>query len=283
MKQTRVYIGLLSGNLSAHVSLVAMASDLPVMSASKDIPWQFVLDICAGHAPQEFARNTIIKRFLATKGDILLMVDDDMVWRGLTTLEILNTPWDEWDIVAPCQQMFHTYDGTTDPPRMPQIVHCAFNRDPNPPAETPHKTCKPVWPMHDQPVTQVDAVGSGVMAIKRRVLEDERMLLAPDMDPPAFFRNVYAANGVRHRGLDVDFCYRARELDYKVAINWKAHVGHYKRVDLSDIEIYAKLQFHQGYELGGKHALQVEEGEGGQENGTDRGSRGQLSRYPALG
>lgn len=263
MKRERVMVGILAFDNRVNVSLMQMAHELPLVAANPNNRYEFTLYCQAGTRPQEYARNLIIEKFLQSPCDTLLMIDDDMVQQGWTTLKLLDTPG--YDIAGPVQLMFLNYDPTTDPPRMPEVFPCAFFRD-----STQNGKMVPMWPAPGTKHNKVDAVGSGCIAIKRRVLEDKRMLIAEGYSPPAFFQNHYDPNGWRTRGLDIDFCFRATDLGYRVMVNWEAQIGHLKHVDLNHVEMYAKTQFKLGYEVGAKNALRMAQEQGWTPPGEDR-------------
>jgi len=74
---------------------------------------------------------------------------------------------------------------------------------------------------------ECDAVGTGVIVIKRKVLEDERLKFP--------FRNEYDADGIKMLGLDINFCKRAKELGYKVYCHLDYISSHWVTMDLKDI------------------------------------------------
>lgn len=71
-------------------------------------------------------------------------------------------------------------------------------------------------------VVECDAIGSGVMMIARRVLEDI----------PFPFRNEYDPEGIKTRGLDFNFCTRAQDLGYKVWVDTDNLASHWTTMDL---------------------------------------------------
>lgn len=255
-----VMIGILAGDNRVNVSIAGALFNLPFLSGDDSNRFIFLPWICAGYRPQEFARNTIIEKFLSDPGgDTLIMIDNDMILHGHDTLlKLLDTP--DYDIAGPLQLMGFRHDTRDDAGNVtgqPKIYPVCGMYDRSRPAG---KRFVPVLPVNGEKHTQVDIVGSGIMAIKRRVLEDPRMQIEPGMSPPAIFRNVYEANGNRTRGLDVDFCVRARELGYRVVVNWSATSGHFKDMDLYEIEVYAKQQFMLGVEARERDAIPLADG-----------------------
>ena len=76
---------------------------------------------------------------------------------------------------------------------------------------------------------ECDAIGTGVIVIKREVLEKIQFP----------FRNYYDADGIKLLGLDINFCRRAKELGFKVFCHLDYISSHWVVMDLKDI--YALL------------------------------------------
>jgi hypothetical protein len=71
-------------------------------------------------------------------------------------------------------------------------------------------------------VLECDAIGSGVMMIARRVLENM----------PHPFRNEYDPEGIKTKGLDFNFCKRVKKLGYSVWIDTDNLTSHWTTIDL---------------------------------------------------
>ncbi len=267
-RRERVLVVGISGSHQLNASLTHLASQLPIVNARTDHPFLFYWDQVDGVSPQELARNMACGKAKAAGADILLQIDNDMISMGWKTLRCLVG--NDWDICAPVQMMW--LPKSLDPKRDPQAYPCAFTRMPDGGPGQIANYPKPGEARRQQ----VDRVGSGCIAIRRHVLEDERMLLAPGYDPPALWRNVYQPNFIRERGLDMDFCDRAKDLGYRVVIDWNAEIGHQKTANVNDIEEYAKAQSMLGYSIGVKHAIQMAAGPGRPEEGSPGGDGPQL-------
>jgi len=85
---------------------------------------------------------------------------------------------------------------------------------------------------------ECDAIGTGIIVIKRKVLEDERLRFP--------FRNEYDKDGIKMLGLDINFCKRAKELGYKVWLHLDYISSHWVTMDLKDI--YALILEKDGLE-----------------------------------
>jgi len=268
-KTENVLIVVLCGGHSAHASLLQLANECDRFSAVKTHRFELEFRPITA-SPQELARNTACAMALETlkrPTDTLLMIDHDMIQHGWRSLRILDTP--DYDIAGGLQYMWLPRD--YEEKRAPEARPCAFVRRPE---GVKGQNC--IYPQPGETSREVDRVGSGFMAIKRRVLADPRMLLAPGYDPPALWRNVFQPNFVREKGLDMDFCDRARALEYRVVVNWSAEIGHNKTVNVNEIDEYAKAQFVSGFEMGVQHAVQLARGRSGEMEGPggEPGSRG---------
>lgn len=262
-KRERVLIVAISGNHQVNASLTHLASQLPAVNARDDHRFLFGWDQVDGASPQELARNIACQKAIERGADTLLMIDNDMISMGWKTLRMLSAS--DYDICAPVQMMW--LPRSVEPHRDPQAFPCVFTKRED---GTPGQIANYPKPGEARR-QQVDRVGSGCMAVKRHVIEDPRMLLAPGCDPPALWRNVYEPNFVRSKGLDMDFCDRATALGYRVVVDWDAEIGHQKTANVNDIESYAKAQSLLGYQVGVEHALQMVGRSGGTAEGEGRG------------
>ena len=149
-------------------------------------------------------RNTIVKRFLETDYDYLLMIDGDCV----PTDKILDMADYDKDIMgAVCfgylKKMLVPFAMKKKPDGKYDILD--INRNSG--------------------VVECDAVGTGVMMIARRVLEDM----------PFPFKNEYDPEGIKTKGLDFNFCRRAKKMGYTVWVDTVMLVSHWSVMDLKEI------------------------------------------------
>lgn len=152
-------------------------------------------------------RNKIVQKFLASKDyDFLLMIDDDVV----PTPNILDLIDFDKDIITPV--MFTRHNKNVYPLVMDRTLDGKY---------------KNKRPENIKGLLEVDATGTGCMAIKREVLEH------PDLKHP--FKNHYDADGIKTTGLDFNFCTRAKKAGFKVWVHGDYVAGHYTLVDLKDI------------------------------------------------
>jgi hypothetical protein len=124
--------------------------------------------------------------------------------------------------------------------------------------------------MPEDGVIERDAAGTGMMIIARRVFEDPRMkypreymtftgraTTLRDCDPDGWFLNRHKPNGAYEATEDIDFCYRAKKLGYRLMVDYGVKSGHIKQVDVLDIAKYSV----EAYENGFRDALEAAEGE----------------------
>ena len=167
--------------------------------------------------PISFNRNTIVKDFLAKKEyDYLLMIDSDII-PPLNYLDLIDHLADEdKDIISGV--CFAYMDNGI----VPLVLE--YN---------PDKNDKPFLVKSldgDEGLVEVDAVGTGAMAIKRKVLEQVK---AP-------FINRYDEDGMKLMGLDLSFCDKAKKLGFRTWCHLDYVCSHWTKVDLK--EIYRSLQ-----------------------------------------
>lgn len=183
--------GTVRQELSAH--LLAWMQELPQGVAAVQVYYP-------NSRPIQDNRNRIAKRVLAEDWDYVFMVDADVIpQRNPLELVALGK-----DVVGlPCQ----VYSRKRLP--APPVYWNVMDWHPE----------EGVWYPKDlssrQGLIEADAVGSGATLVHRRVFEH------PDMRAP--FNRVFDADGLAVRGLDYEFCRRAREAGFGV---W-AHLDYY--------------------------------------------------------
>lgn len=164
------------------------------------------------HKPITHNRNTIVRRFLQTDLDYLLMIDSDNVPPD----NILDMADYQKDIIA--GMCFAYMDNTLIPLCLKKNEHERYDI-----ADVGI----------NQGIVECDGVGSGVMMIKREVLENM----------PFPFRNDYDPEGIKTRGLDVNFCRRAKEKGYKVWCDTNMPCSHWTNIDLCEVyKTYSELK-----------------------------------------
>jgi len=153
--------------------------------------------------PISYNRNDICKRFLETDSDYLLMFDSDCIPENVN--RILDMADYDKDIIG--ATVFGFVKNMIVPFAMkqrPAYKYDVMDTDLN------------------NGVIEVDAIGSGVMMIARRVLEAL----------PYPFRNDYDPEGIKTRGLDFNFCRRAKKLGFSVWVDTDNKSSHWTTMDL---------------------------------------------------
>ena len=151
-------------------------------------------------------RNTIVKKFLATDYDYLLMIDADTV-PSANPLPLMEY---EKDIISLPMPVGKFRDGKL------QIAFTLYKEKDN--KMIPIK-------YEGESFHQVDLGGTGTMLIKREVLEN---IKAP-------FMSAWNKDGIRTVGSDLRFCQKARKKGYESWTHWDFMCEHYKQVDLLKI------------------------------------------------
>ena len=204
-KYKSVYIAILNqGFIRAEMS--ALISELP-----KQRKYNLFVTYPA-NKPITFNRNKIVQKFLESGMDYLLMMDDDCI----PPENILDMADFDKDIIGGLCYGF--LNKTVIPFCMVQNEKGNYNVK-----ET----------FDGEGVVECDAIGSGVMMIKREVL----------IDFPFPFKNEYDPEGIKIKGLDFNFCKRAKKKGFKVFCHTDFKCSHWTIMDLRTIfETYKLLR-----------------------------------------
>jgi len=156
------------------------------------------------HKPITHNRNTIVKRFLETGMDYLLMIDSD----NIPPANILDLADYDKDIIGGLCFAF----------MKELIIPLCLKLNKEQRYDLMDIT-------DNQGLVECDAIGSGVMMIKKEVLENI----------PFPFRNEYDPEGIKTKGLDVNFCKRAKEKGYTVWCHTDMKIAHWSTIDLRNV------------------------------------------------
>lgn len=150
--------------------------------------------------PHDYNRNIIVKKFLETDNEYLLMIDSDVVPIS-NVLEMSDL--DKGIMSA----LVRTYkDGDLIPVALKKV-------------EGGYK----VWSPLSKGLNEVDAVGTGCLMIKREVFNK---ITKP------YFRFRYNDEGFLINGEDFDFCDRVKEAGYKVYFNADYEAQHFTTINI---------------------------------------------------
>jgi len=171
---------------------------------------KYNLDIHYPHnKPITFNRNEIVKSFLSSGCDYLLMIDDD-IFPPPTILNLAD--FDEDIIAATC------FAFTKD-----MIIPVAWNRRADGMYFVPNLASS-------DGLKKVDSVGTGCIMIKRSVLENPWWL-----ENGGWFKNEYDKTGYKEEGNDLAFCRKATDLGYNVFVHTDYQCSHIVPMDLKFI------------------------------------------------
>jgi hypothetical protein len=242
-EKEHIHVAVPTINNYVTASLSGFISELVRLSADPRIPYIFTCDTLVGLFPVSFARNVCVGRFLKIGASRLWFIDADMI-PTTDSVRLLSV---DADICA--GRMFRFDHANIESETSVGVALCAFHNDPD-------GTGKfyPIVPQEgDQMVQEVDALGTGSMLIRRKVLEDRRLWgetkytgidgkehdLDDEKDTPRWGPPVFGfpskPNGCPQLGEDMDFCRRAKALGYTLKVDLGAKFGHYKPVDLDQV------------------------------------------------
>lgn len=207
-----------------------MMSQLVEGSLHPDSRFRFQRVWSEGARPVDYARNLMVQKFLASDCDRLWFMDADTV-PPPDVVKLLNVDADIVSGVTP------TWGNQfANEPPAPGYTIYAYD-------ETQRGMLH--RPVYNDGIEDVDGVGTAMMLIKRHVLEDRRLWQHPgyiafdgtpseigDDDAPPVFREVRKPNGQLDISEDLDFCFRAKRLGYRIAVHHGAKCHHHKRVDV---------------------------------------------------
>jgi hypothetical protein len=210
-------------------SLALFLSSLSKMSHARACPYDFHIGAAQNFRPVDHARNMIVKEFLDDESLSRLWFIDSDILPPRECLELLGS---EDDIVAAAYDIWgrYTRDGL--------VV-----ATPTSYVEAPESDEGPFWnpaAVPEDGFYRVDAAGTGMMIIKRKVLEDEGMKIHGDRD--WLFQNVYGRLGKIVVSDDLDFCRRAKACGYTIAVHGGVRPGHVKTVNVRDIVAFAEAE-----------------------------------------
>lgn len=166
-------------------------------------------------------RNYIVQYFLKTNHSHLLFIDSDNPPLSLED-NPLNMIKRDVDVVGGVYPMW----------KQDHHEWCALIIKDNKYIQTPFDQRKGLQ--------EVDAIATGCMLIKRKVLETVR---AP-------FLNEFDKNGLNALGDDYAFCKRARFNGFRVYADWDVMCDHIKMVPLFTIVKALKRSYDEGYKKG---------------------------------
>lgn len=159
-----------------------------------------------GHLSVGANREAIVHAFMETEADALVMIDDDV----LPPADLTPLTYDlyDYDIVAAAYPIFQ-------PRNWPLPVTAAFYIN----SEGQYGPTQ-----HTTGTRQVDAVGTGCIAIRREVFDQ--------LPVPAFYETTFNGQVVSD---DINFCREATDASLRIAVNLDVRCDHITTVSLGAI------------------------------------------------
>mgnify|MGYP003145652244 CR=1 FL=1 len=159
-------------------------------------------------------RNEIVQDFLSKpEYDYLMMIDSDII----PPLNILDLV-DHQKPIMGCVCFAYMDDG---------IIPLILKEIPEEERKDPRKPYKVMDLEGDEGVAEVDAIGTGLIVIRRDVLE------ALENEQP--FCNRYDEKGLKTLGLDLSFCQKAKAKGFQIFAHLDYICSHWVKINLKDV------------------------------------------------
>lgn len=179
------------------------------MMAQSFVTKKYIIDMRFSKVTNiDYNRNTIVKMFLNSDNQYLLMMDYDN--------PCLKNPLDLLDLKKDIM-IYPTLMSKMTDSGEPSINYNVFLKE--------GKQWRTQRMTPGKPLMRYDAGGSGCILIKRKVLEN---IQAP-------FLSKMKKDGTRDVGSDIWFCERARVKGFEIWAHWEYACKHLKRIDLLDV------------------------------------------------
>jgi hypothetical protein len=185
-------------------------------TAGVELVWENP-ELTRGH-PICSVRNAVVKRFLKSDCDFLMMQDDDIIPLH-NPAELVHANRDIIGCPAKVRQEGHQLNWVAflEVPGTGGYVPADLSRAPS-----------------SADLIAVDIVGTGLIIVRRNVLEAL---------PPGAFMDTFDEDGVRKMGTDFAFCKRARDAGFEVFTTPNRVCEHIKEVGLLNIDSYDDSDF----------------------------------------
>lgn len=218
---------VLAGDAECRIEHTSWVIRLGELSADPNFPFGFILAYVANSKPARLAHNVACANFLReTEAEWLWIWAHDMVANDSSLLVLKYA--DRGDLICPTVRIWNDIEEmpttTIGMKSAEQWTYAFANFHPG---KEPY---------------ECDACGSGGLLIRRSVLEDQRMIVAPGdgaLEPPTWFDDEYTPAGRRLHGHDLSFSSRAKRLGYRVLAVPEAEAEHFKTLPLNKVTLYA--------------------------------------------
>lgn len=173
---------------------------------------------CVRRMFHDFARNALVKEFLASDAELLWFLDSDVTPPD-DALDIITKHYDYWDVAGLPYPVFMTPAGE-EYPQVTYTVYRGRNDKGLGLANVPSSG-----------TDLVDGLATGCLFIRRHIFEKL---------PEPWFEFEYKSDTRELSvGEDLKFCYKINELGYKFFVDYSKVCNHYKTVGLLDVSNYA--------------------------------------------
>jgi len=182
-----------------------LTPDISMICAVMRIDQRFNISIdFPSERPVDNNRNLIVKKALKNKYDFLIMIDGNDTVPHFNPLDLVEL---DKDIVGGAYPQWREGD----------IYWLAVDKVKD--------GYMPIPPNRRGGVVEVDAIGTGCICIKRRVLEH---IKAP-------FERKWSEDGIQLIGQDFYFCEKAKRAGFEVWVDWNKVCDHFKEIGLLSI------------------------------------------------
>ncbi len=174
---------------------------------------------CVRRLFHDYARNEIVKEFLASDCDVLWFLDSDILPSG-NVLDLVTEHYEKWTVAGGVYPIWMADEADN---RSQKVFFTAY-------------TANDTGGYHAAPVPRkgteyVDGLATGCLFIKRSLLEM--------MKPPYFSFTYNEETRGMIAGEDLSFCKVVNQMGYKFFTDYSIVCGHYKTVNLLDVSNYA--------------------------------------------
>lgn len=233
-----IFIGLPCTKASLTTRIATLMCDCVMEGLTPGKKLVFSFRVINDYHPTEYARNVLVRDFLASNADSLWFIDSDTMpddnWMKLFEVDA--------DIVAGVYPIGRQERGN----RVLAVDWGLYNQSPD------HEygwVALPLEAYKPGEVVECDAAATGCMVIKRHVIEHFAKDAPRDKDNvPAVFQWPKEPSGRSICSDDFDFCKRAKEAGFKLKVCTDVRWGHLKFKDLKDVYEQLKSAWKAGYE-----------------------------------
>jgi hypothetical protein len=175
-------------------------------------------EVCVRRIFHDFARNEIVKEFLATDCDVLWFLDSDIA-PSRHVLDLITEHWDKWKVAGAPYPVFMTPTGYDNP----QVLFCVYKG-------TDGEGLRPSAIPYSG-TDFVDGLATGCLFIKREIFEQ--------MEEPYFEFKYDQKSRIMTEGEDIGFCKKVLKQGYRFFTDYSMVCKHYKTICLLEMNNYA--------------------------------------------